>query len=209
MEAQSKGDDIAFAVALKKGIRYFEDALRGNEDAIRKSENTIRSEMEDYIRTFEDAIREHESEKKDRDERMAFHNDRMRVHDLRMEAHNSRMTIHDARMGIHDTRMQFHDDRMQAHDILMKAFEKEFFAALEADGLSNKGASELDFMAEPGKITVNGRTLSDQQAQKYFRMLEKYGFEIPADGHFIFKISEDSRRIGTTSGYSESSKKKE
>lgn len=201
IEQKGKGDDIAVAVAMKKGIKYFENAIKEHENAIKEAENTVKEDLENYIKTFENSIKYHEGKQQDHDTRMAVHDDRMAIHDLRMSAHDSRMTIHDERMSIHDIRMNFHDDRMQAHDVLMAAFEKEFFNALEADGLAKRTDEELDFVIEGDKVTVNGKVLANDQAQKYRQMVQKYGFEIPQKGQFVYQISEKSRRIGTHSSY--------
>lgn len=202
LEVYRKQDKIAFMVALNKGIRYFEDELKGHENAVKKAENAVKGNLENYIKSFENQIKVHENHQTDRDTRMAVHDDRMRVHDLRMAVHDGRMDIHDQRMHIHDTRMMFHDERMKAHDVIMAAFEEEFFATIEADGYGKKSDKKLDFEVENGQVTINGTTLNNQQAQKYLQMLKKYGFEPPKDGKFFFKIGEKNRSIGTSSSYS-------
>ncbi|PHN02801.1 M56 family metallopeptidase [Flavilitoribacter nigricans] len=204
IKQQAAGDNIAEAVALKKGIKFFENSIKEHENAIKEAENVVKSDLENYIKNFENTIKDHEKKQADHDSRMEVHEDRMRVHDLRMSAHDGRMNIHDARMSVHDVRMDFHDDRMTAHDILMAAFEKEFFSALEADGLGKKSDKQLMFVATKDEVTVNGKALSGQQAQKYRTMLKKYGFEVPENGQFVFKIDENSRSIGTQNSYSTS-----
>lgn len=198
MKSESRNDELAYAIAVLKGTEYFADAVREHEDAIKKSEEAVKTSIEDYIKTFEDVIRDHEGEKADHDERMRVHDDRMRVHDLRMSVHDGRMSLHDQRMSIHDTRMSFHDERMKAHDVIMAAFEKELFSSLEADGLYRSGSKQLDFRVHEGKVSVNGTELAEQQAQKYIRLLQKYGFSIPeiAGHQFIFNIDGNSKSIG-------------
>lgn len=206
MDQYRKQDLIAYLVAMKKGIRYFENELKTHEKAVKKAENAVKGDMENYIKTFENTIKNHENQQADRESRMAVHDDRMHIHDLRMAAHDGRMSIHDNRMSLHDTRMMFHDERMKAHDEIMKAFEQEFFASLEADGLGKKEDKKLDFVLENGKITVNGTVLNAELTQKYTQLLKKYGFEPPKDGTFFFKISEKNRSIGTSGNYSMSRK---
>lgn len=199
-------DHIAFLVAMKNGIRYFEDELKLHENAVKKAENAVKAELENYIKAFENMIKVHEDQQADHEQRMAVHEDRMRVHNLRMAAHDGRMNIHDNRMSIHDTRMMFHDERMKIHDELMQAFEKEFFASLEADGLARKSDNKLNFVLEDGKITVNGKVLNATLTQKYTELLKKYGFSPPTDGSFFFKIDENNRSIGTSGTYSRTRK---
>lgn len=204
LEKKSKGDQLAYYVALKNGMHQFSDALSKEESAIRESENMIRSEIEDQMRTLEDAIRTISNEREDREERLAIRDDRMQIHDLRMLVHDVRMAIHDARMAIHDTRMDFHDDRMDAYDYIRGKFEHEFFEALAADGLYNKISNkELDLMINSSKMTLNGQVLSQQLRQKYGQMIRKYGYKFSDSTPFLVKINDRMYQFGNSMSSSE------
>lgn len=205
----AKGDQVAESVALKGGILYFERAVKEHENAVKNAENQIKDELENYIKEFENAVKAHENKQADHDERMAIHDDRMHIHDLRMSVHDSRMTIHDQRLSIHDVRMSFHDDRMAAHDVLMAAFEKEFFSALEADGLGKRSDKVLEFIATTRQVIANGKILEAALAQKYMALLKKYGFQVKEGSSFIYEVNEHSRRIGTSNGFSTFSREDE
>lgn len=191
-------DMLRHSLALQNGSRSFEDKLNEHERAINVSEETLNKSLEDQIRKMEDGIRKFEDKQAEHRERMQYHRDRMSLHGLRMSIHHTRMDLHRERMNLHRDRMDIHRDRMDAHREIMDAFKKEFYPALIKDGFIKNEEDDIAVRAKGNSVWVNGKELPAQQAQKYLKMIRKYGFEIPEKGEWIYERNGKSQTFGTS-----------
>lgn len=192
-----RGDDLAYSIALKNGSEAFEESLSQTEEAINESEGLIDDGIESHLEDVERVIERKEDQIAEHRERMEVHGDRMSVHGLRMSIHGTRMDVHRERMNLHRDRMSIHQDRMKAHNKIMEAFKGEFFVALKKDGFVKNEDDDIDFRVKGNTITVNGKQLSDTQAQKYLQMVKKYGFEVEGEHEWHYRKSSNSSTIGT------------
>lgn len=190
-------DMLRHSLALQDGSRSFEDKLNEHERAINVSEESLNKSLEDRIRKMEDGIRKFEDKQAEHRERMEYHRDRMSLHGLRMSIHRTRMDLHRERMNLHRDRMDIHRDRMAAHREIMDAFKKEFYPALIKDGFINNEEDDIAVRAKGNSVWVNGKELPAQQAQKYLKMIRKYGFEIPETGEWVYERNGSSQTFGT------------
>ncbi|MBX2873626.1 MAG: M48 family metalloprotease [Saprospiraceae bacterium] len=190
-------DIIPHSIALQKGTLAFEDKLNEHERAINKSEESLNKGLEDQIESLEDGIRKYEDKQAEHRERMEYHRDRMSLHNLRMSIHHTRMDLHRERMNLHRDRMNIHRDRMDAHREIMDAFKTEFFPELIKDGFIKNEDDDIDVRAKGNSVWVNDKQLSDQQAQKYLKMMRKYGFEINGKQTWRYERNGKSQSIGT------------
>ncbi len=191
-------DMLRHSLALQKGSRSFEEKLNEHERAINVSEETLNKSLEDRIRKMEDGIRKFEDKQAEHRERMEYHRDRMSLHGLRMSIHHTRMDLHRERMNLHRDRMDIHRDRMDAHREIMDAFKKEFYPALIKDGFIKNEEDDIAVRAKGNSVWVNDKELPAQQAQKYLKMIRKYGFEIPEQGEWIYERNGKSQTFGTS-----------
>lgn len=196
VKSANQGDELGAAIELYRS-RVFEKALSSQEKEMSHSEKEVSRNVEKKIKDIERALQSMERKKEDREARQAIHDDRMAMHDLRMSVHDIRMHMHDARMSVHDTRMAMHDDRMAAHDIVMTAFKKELFAALIQDGFIKNKEDDVDLMVKNGKVEINGKNLSEEQSEKYLKMIEDYGFQVREDKTWGIKMNKRGTSIGT------------
>ncbi|NRB50135.1 MAG: M56 family metallopeptidase [Saprospiraceae bacterium] len=198
LKTEYGNDMLSHSLALQKGSRSFEDKLNEHERAINLSEETLNKSLEDRIRKMEDGIRKFEDKQAEHRERMEYHRDRMSLHGLRMSIHHTRMDLHRERMNLHRDRMDIHRDRMDAHREIMDAFKKEFYPALIKDGFIKNEEDDIAIRAKGNSVRVNGKELPAQQAQKYLKMIRKYGFEIPDKGEWIYERNGKSQTFGTS-----------
>jgi|GEM_PF-6487849 len=191
-------DIIRHSIALQDGSRAFEDKLNEHERAINKSEESLNKGLEDQIRSLEDGFRKYEDKQAEHRERMEYHRDRMSLHNLRMSIHNTRMDLHRERMNLHRDRMDIHRDRMDAHRKIMAAFKEEFFPELIKDGFIKNAEDDIEIRAKGDSVWVNDKELPAQQAQKYLKMIHKYGFEVPETGEWIYHKDGGNQTFGTS-----------
>ncbi len=191
-------DVLRHSIALQDGTRAFEDKLNEHEEAINVSEETLNESLEDRIRKVEDGIRKYEDRQAGHRERMEFHRDRMSLHGLRMSIHHTRMDLHRERMNLHRDRMDIHRDRMDAHREIMAAFKAEFYPELIKDGFIKNEEDDIAVRAKGNSVWVNDKALPAQQAQKYLKMIHKYGFKIPENGEWIYERNGSSQTFGTS-----------
>ena len=191
-------DIIRHSIALQDGSRAFEDKLNEHERAINKSEESLNKGLEDQIRSLEDGFRKYEDKQAEHRERMEYHRDRMSLHNLRMSIHNTRMDLHRERMNLHRDRMDIHRDRMDAHRKIMAAFKEEFFPELIKDGFIKNAEDDIEIRAKGDSVWVNDKELPAQQAQKYLKMIHKYGFEVPEKGEWIYHKDGGNQTFGTS-----------
>lgn len=197
LEQEYGNDVIPHSIALQKGTRAFEDKLNEHERAINQSEESLNKGLEDQIRALEDGIRKYEDKQAEHRGRMEYHRDRMSLHNLRMSIHHTRMDLHRERMNLHRDRMDIHRDRMDAHHEIMAAFKTEFYPELIKDGFIENEEDDIAVRAKGTAVWINDKQLSDQKAQKYLKMIRKYGFEIPETGEWVYERNGSSRTFGT------------
>lgn len=192
-------DELRHALALQTGTHAFEEALNGHEKAINTSEQSLNEGLEDRIRTVEDGIRKYEDQQAEHRERMEYHRDRMSLHKLRMSIHRTRMDLHHERMNLHRDRMDIHRDRMDAHRKIMTAFKAEFFPTLIKDGFIKDADDDVEFRVKGNSVSVNGKELPQNQAQKYLQLIEKYGFKVEGNNEWFYRKDGGNQQMGTRS----------
>lgn len=177
-----------YAAALNKDADLFEEAVIEYEEAIAKAVKEIKEGLEKNIQELEEMLAEYESKQDDYNEQMAVYQYRMAVHALRISVHESRINVHRMRLSFHNDRLAIQRDKIDAYQTIMTLFKEEFFAELAKDGLIQAGDKNLEFVAQEGKVEVNGRALFNQDADKYLRLASSFGFKIPKDGKQLILV---------------------